>query len=347
VSAVLAMGVKYAEVVLAVRHRRQAPAKTTFGITDSVSSAEKSKISYFGGAMYYLSDNFSPDFGLFFSFLCIANALVTGNILQTNAAAAVFPDSVPPIAVGIIFAVLSYAVISGSAKRIADVTSFLVPILSVFYILLCVIIIGGNITKIPDVLAEIIRSAFDFRPISCGIISSGAIIAIRYGFVRGIISNEAGCGTSPTAHASANTNNPHKQGVFGIFEVFADTIVICTLTALVILLLPGGVAADGVNLAVNAFNILLGSFSGSCVRMSVVLFAFATVICQAYYGEIAIGYITKSDKAKRLFYIVYSLACIVGVIISDSLMWSIADTVISIMTVINVIALCLSFHKSF
>ena len=359
VSGALAMGVKYAEVSFAVAHRRRervgGNAKTGgAGNTLSVGKADgspagraegRARERFFGGAMYYIRDTVCPAAGGFFALLCMANAAVTGNILQTNAAASVFSERVPPAAVGAAFAALTLAVTLGSARRVSDVTVRLIPALAAVYIALCVWIVAANAASIPAVVSRVVGEALGFRPALGAAAGVGVRRAIRFGVTRGILSNEAGSGTSPTAHAAADTDDAHRQGVFGIFEVFADTVVLCTLTAAVILLAPGGSNEDGVRLAVDAFSSLAAPWAGTFVRFAVVLFAFATVICQAYYGEVALGYFTRSEKARRAYLALYAALSVVGSVIEASRMWLAADLVISLMTALNVAALLYAFGR--
>ena len=344
VSAFLAMGVKYAEVALAVAHRRRERVTEddpTATDGDASRALEKQR-RFYGGAMYYIRDAVCPAAGGVFAVLCAANAAITGNVIQTNAAASVFGEHIPPAAVGVAFALLTLAVTLGSAKRVSDVTVRLIPALAAVYIALCVWIVAANIASLPAVFSRVVGEAFSLRP-ALGAAGGVAVArAIRYGVTRGILSNEAGSGTSPTAHAAAETDDPHRQGVFGIFEVFADTVVLCTLTAAVILLAPDG-GEDGVRLAVYAFGELAGAWAGTFIRVSVVLFAFATVICQAYYGEVALGYFTRSERARRAYIAVYSALCVVGSVIDPGRMWLAADLVISLMTALNVAALLWAF----
>ena len=335
VSAVLAMGVKYAEVAFAIAHRRR----------EAGPSAPGAHPRYFGGAMYYVADIVSPAAGGFFALLCVANAAITGNVIQTNAACAVFSGSVPPAAVGATFAVLTAAVTLGSAKRVSDVTVRLIPALAALYVALSVWIVAANIAAVPGVIARIFREAFALRPAAAGAAGAGIARAIRFGVTRGILSNEAGSGTSPTAHAAADTDDPHRQGVFGIFEVFADTVVLCTLTALVILLAAPSSGEDGVRLAASAYGELAGAWAGTAIRGSVVLFAFATVIAQAYYGEIALGFFTRSPLVRRVYLTLYSALCFVGSAIDAERMWLSADLVISLMTALNVAVLLYAFCR--
>lgn len=355
VSATLAMGVKYAEVAFAIAHRRrerrtdephsdQSHTNCT-AHANGTSHANGASQHFYGGAMYYIRDTVSPMAGGFFALLCIANAAVTGNVLQTNAAASVFSERIPPIAVGIVFCAFTAAVTLGSARRISDVTVRLIPALVAVYIVLSAVVILSNISEVPGVFVRIFREAFGLRSAAGGAAGIAVSRAIRFGVTRGILSNEAGSGTSPTAHAAADTDDAHRQGIFGIFEVFADTIVICTVTAVVILLLPDFGGEDGVRLAVLAYGTFAGIWAGEVIRASVVLFAFATVICQAYYGEVALGYFTRSDGARRMYLFGYSALCIAGSVIDPARMWLGADLVISLMTALNVAVLLYAFAR--
>lgn len=349
VSSVFAMGIKYAEVAFAFAHRRReriadGTKRGADHAPDAPGAVERgSGYRFFGGAMYYIRDSVCPAAGGFFALFCLANAAVTGNIIQTHAAAAVFCESVPPVAVGIVFAVLSLAVTLGSARRISDVTVRLIPALAAVYIGLCVWVIVSNVYRIPEVVSRVVGEALGFRPALGAAAGAGVSRAVRFGVTRGILSNEAGSGTSPTAHAAADSDDGHRQGVFGIFEVFADTVLICTLTAAVILLLPENTGEDGVRLAVRAFSFFAGEWAGTFIRISVILFAFATVVCQAYYGEVALGYFTRSEKARRVYLALYSLLSVAGSVMDAEKMWLAADLVISLMTALNIAALLYAF----
>ncbi|MBQ2730255.1 MAG: sodium:alanine symporter family protein [Clostridia bacterium] len=332
VSAAIAMSIKYFEVGLAQKFRR------------------KKQGGYYGGAMYYIKEVFSPLSprfshlaGAAFAILCIANSILTGNIVQVNCAAQVFPGF-PPLLTGMLIALAVLPVVIGKGEKVSAVTTFLIPFLSGLYIILSLIIIIPSVEKLPSVFADIIKNAFSFQALGGGV--GGFLIAraIRFGTTRGIFSNEAGSGTSPTAHAEANAKSPHSQGCFGIFEVFADTIVLCTLTALVILLSDGcREGLSGIALTLYAFSSQAGPFAGYAVGISVILFAYATVICQTRYGTVALSYLTD----KKIFYTLYVFAvcgfCVAGTVISEGIMWQSADFIISLMTAINVI--CLLFAE--
>ena len=335
-SALLAMSIKYFEVALAVKCRR------------------RDGDGYYGGAMYYIRDIFKDTFprlcrvlGISFALLCIVNSLLTGNIVQINSAAGAL-ENIPPIVTGVLCALLTLPVVLGKGKRISAVTLGLIPFLSILYIVISLIIIVPQAPRLPRVLSEIFEGAFSLRAAGGG--AGGYLIAraIRFGTTRGIFSNEAGSGTSPTAHASAEAKSPHAQGCFGIFEVFADTIVLCSLTAFVILLSDGcAKGLDGIRLTVYAFSSQAGSTAGTVIAISVLLFAYATVICQTGYGTVALQSITKR---KSFFYCYIALsftATVFGAIISQKIMWQAADLVISLMTVLNVLCLIAAEKKGY
>ncbi len=334
VSALVAMSVKYFEVTLAVRCRRRDGG------------------GYYGGAMYYIKDIFSgrfprlaPLLGAAFAVLCIVNSLLTGNIVQMNSAAAALPG-VSPIAIGVATALLSLPVALGKGKTASAVCSYLIPVLSGVYIAASLAVILPEAHRLPAVLSEIVSGAFSLRAAGGG--SAGYLVlrAIRFGTTRGIFSNEAGSGTSPTAHASANVKSPHCQGCLGIFEVFADTIVLCSLTAFVILLSDGTARGyRGMGLTLYAFSSQAGSALGLVIAISGVLFAYATVICQTQYGAVALRSLTKRRGAYAFYVILSLLATVFGTVVSEGAMWQAADLVISLMTAINVTCLAFAARK--
>lgn len=328
ISALCAMSVKYAEVRIAVDHRRTGPE------------------GFYGGAMYYIRDIFGkklPRIGAIagggFAVLCVANSLMTGNIVQMYAAASVFPW-MPPLILGGIVAALAFIIACGGAGRVSEVTMGLIPFLSGAYILISLVIILRNADRLPAVLHEIIASGLSLRAAAGGTAGFAVNRAIRFGVTRGIFSNEAGCGTSPTAHAAANTKSAHHQGCFGIFEVFADTIVLCSMTAFVILLSDGvDMGMDGIPLTIYAYTALAGKGAGIFIGISVILFAFATVICQTQYGTVAIGYFTRKKWPHRVYLVICALCSILGTVIAEGLMWQTADLIVSLMTALNVLCL--------
>ena len=331
VGAILVIPVKYAEVSLAVQFRQ----KNTSG--------------FFGGAMYYIRNGlclkrhgrFPKILGGFFALLCCANSLITGNLIQSNAAACIFPEKYR-LACGIILGFLVLVSLLLGTKKIEFITSSLIPLLTGAYMIISAWIIIGNFELLPNIFKNIFLSAFSARAIFGGTLGFGIRQAVRFGIMRGIFSNEAGCGTSTIAHASANTKSPHHQACFGIFEVVFDTLILCTLTAVVLLiaesrfsLMPWNSSSDATPVTMEAFGLLGGHMIYYILATSIVLFAFATIIAQIYYGIISIEYLTKR-KIPQVIYSVLSVAVtVMGSVVSSPVMWNLADIIIGIMTAVN------------
>ncbi len=335
IGAVVSMSVKYGEVALAVKYRKTA------------------NDSYYGGAMYTIKEGLKKRIGRqkakllggAFAIMCLVNSFVTGNIVQSNSAATVFP-SVSPKLIGTVFAFGIIVITAIGTNRISCITYALIPPLSAVYILLSLSVIVRNMSYLPSVLSDITNSAFSIKAAAGGAAGLGIREAIRFGITRGIFSNEAGCGTAPTAHASADTKSPHHQGCFGIFEVIADTLILCSMTAFVILIGKKKYPAlftdfDGVPLTLEVFEKLLGNSAYYIIGVSVILFAFATIIAQLYYGKIAIGYFTGSKHSEALYALLASVCAYLGAGMDAAPMWITADIVVGIMTVMNVCVLFL------
>ena len=334
ISALCAMSLKYTEVLLAMKHRQ-------FTVDGS-----------FGGAPYYIKEGLNGKIGTFgafalsliFAILCTVNSLTTGNLVQINSVSSILPLS--PLAFGIIFMVLAFLVIAGGIKRITKFSSLLIPILTAIYVFMCVVIIFKNVEKLPSVISLIIKNAFSLKSAAGGTFGFGITTALRYGVSRGVLSNEAGCGTSPAAHASCKDAEPHGQGCLGILEVFIDTILLCSLTAFVILLTPSEPLVDPVSTVVSSFEIWLGSFGKYIVEALVILFAFATVVCQYFYGIESIKYISHKKSFKVVFTLIFLLVLLIGAVIPMWLMWEISDLALAVMTIINLICLFLIQGKA-
>jgi len=328
-SALCAMSLKYVEVHLAMIYRKS------------------EKNSFYGGAPYYIKDGLKDILGnkrayllsLIFAIFCIINSLTTGNLVQINSVSSLLPCS--KIVVGIIFTVFTFIAILGGVDRIGKITSALIPFLSLVYIAFCLFIILGSLNAIPTVLEKIIKDAFSIDSAMGGVTGFGISAAMRYGVSRGVLSNEAGCGTSPTAHASSDSNDPHGQGCLGIFEVFVDTIVLCTLTAFVILIAEPKGENSPMTLVLSAFGEFTGNFGVITVILLSILFAFATVISQYFYGIVSLKYVSKSNRAKTVFTFIFCLVLLIGAVIPMSLMWQISDLVLAVMTIINLACLFL------
>jgi len=290
-----------------------------------------------------------------FSVFCAVAAFGTGNMVQINsiATAAHSEFSVPPIVSGIVIAILTGIIIIGGVNRIGKVTEMLVPVMSIFYIIFSVYVIAVNYKNIPNVLSSIISGAFGVDAITGGI--TGAVFkhAISLGFQRGVSSNEAGLGTAPMIHSASSTKDPVIQGMWGIFQVFVDTIVICTLTAFAILtsnvispneygVYAGKNPINAFVLVRNAFSTALGDYACIILTISIILFAFSTLIGWCYNGEKAISYLI-SEKAIVPYRVIYVIFILVGSVTSLEFAWDVASTLNGLMAIPNLIGLlCLS-----
>jgi len=322
VSALVAMVLKYAEIVATLQHR--------------VHDGEK----YRGGPMYYIK---SKPIAVTFCILCILCSFALGNALQVSATAQSFDAifGVPPIVIGLIMATLIFFVLFRHKKGVFNFTLRLVPAITLFYIVLSLIVIIALANRIPAVLTQIFTEAFNFRSATGGI--SGFLIimtSVRFGVIRGLVSNEAGCGTAPIAHAAVNNTRPATQGCWGILEVFIDTILMCTLTAFVVLL-PGieTSRADGMTLILESFGFVIGSLSGIALTFSFFAFAFATTIGWSYFGVECIHFLSKGKRSKTLYLAVFNILALFGGFVNAELVWHLSDFTIGAMTVINAVFL--------
>ena len=341
VSAILGMCTKFTEVTLAVYYRK----KNKHG-------------ELVGGPMYYIQNGLSKKW-LFLAYLFatfgVLTVFGTGNATQVNTITAAINVAlegygiVKPggheminLTIGIIVTILVGMVLLGGIKRIGSVTEKLVPFMALIYVVLAFGVVILNISRVPEVFSSIVYGAFNPRAVTGGIIGS-FFISMKKGVSRGIFSNEAGLGTGPIAHASADTGKPVKQGFFGIFEVFADTIVICTLTALVILCsgvsMPFGSPA-GAELTIGGFIKTYGNGVSIFTAIAMCSFAFSTIIGWGLYGARCIEFLL-SEKVIKPFMVVYSLTAIVGATMDLGLLWDISETFNGLMAIPNLIALFL------
>ena len=336
VSAFFGMCTKYAEIALSIQYRE----------TDEGGAHQ-------GGPMYYiekgLGRGWKPLAVLFALFGGFASFGI-GNISQSSEIAGAMNGlfGIDPLVPGILLAVIVGVVIIGGVKRIGQVASYLVPFMASFYILAGIAVILLRITQVPAALASIVTSAFSFEAVGGGVFGYAIMAAMKQGFARGVFSNEAGLGSAPMAHAASSTDEPAEQAMWGVFEVFVDTIVICTITSLTVLLsgLPLGEAAldsytSNGTAAVAAFNTILpGTIGGVVIQISLLFFALSTILGWSYYGEQCWGYLTHDSKmVKALFKAVFALVCLVGATGSGKLMWDIADTLNGMMAIPNLVGL--------
>jgi AGCS family alanine or glycine:cation symporter len=262
---------------------------------------------------------------------------------------------IPVIATGIIIAVITGLVILGGIKRIAQVTEKMVPFMAVFYVIGSLIIVIVNISRLPHAFGMIFGDAFNFRSLEGGIMGYVIMKAMRFGVARGVFSNEAGMGSAPIAHAASSEKDPVRQGLWGIFEVFVDTIIICSLTGLVIL--TSGVSSftadagatnfvggifSGADLTMAAFSATFGQPGGIFVTIGILLFALSTILRWSYYGQQSLGYLTKNNKTWDWIYkFIFTVLTVVGAVGGLTLIWDIADTLNGLMAIPNLIAVLL------
>lgn len=324
ISAICAMVLKYAEVLLGVKYR----------IADGKGR--------FGGAPYYIRDALKkPRLAIFFAGCLILASFSIGCSVQSRAVAdaAELTFGIHPALTGGLLAVICLAVLIGGLGSVSAFTVRLIPILTLGFILMSVCSVAQRINEIPSVMAEILGSAFNIGSAAGGFLGFMTSRAIRYGIARGIASNEAGCGTAPTAHAAALTDSPVRQGLWGIVEVAIDTLLLCTLTAFVILLNHTEKSGDGIAPVISGFSGFWGDFAPVAVSISIFFFALATLICWSYYGLEAIRFITPKQGWQRLYLAFFCLSAVPMCCMDTTLLWEFSDTVISVMTVINVYAL--------
>jgi AGCS family alanine or glycine:cation symporter len=276
----------------------------------------------------------------------------TGNATQSNSISGIMNStfSVAPWITGIVLTLLVGAVILGGVKRIASVNEKLVPVMAVFLILSSIVALIFNVGRIPAAFALIFKEAFNFKAAFGGVAGYGILSAMRYGIGRGVFSNEAGLGSAPIAHAASSTKDPTKQGLWGMFEVFITTIVICTMSALVVLTSDVYMSAfnanstpdvSGASLSSAAFNEALPYVGGIVISVATVFFALSTILGWAYYGEVCAGYLFKNHRrtAVWVYRAIYVAFVFIGAVAEINIVWLVADCFNALMAVPNLIAL--------
>ena len=341
ISALLGMCTKFAEVTLAVHFRE--------------TNAQGDLV---GGPMYYIKNGLDKKWH-FLAYLFAAFGVLavfgTGNATQVNTITTAIDSALSNfnvlpadavnlvnLIIGIALAIIIALILIGGIKRIGNVTSKLVPFMAIMYIVLALGVIIFHIKSVPAVFASIIEGAFNPASVTGGVVGS-FFMSMKKGVSRGIFSNEAGLGTGSIAHACADTKKPVKQGFFGIFEVFVDTIIICTMTALVILC--SGVPvnygeAAGAELTIGGFTAVYGNWVSIFTAVAMCCFAFSTIIGWGLYGTRCIEFLLGS-RSNMPFMVLYSLTAIVGATMNLGLMWSIAETFNGLMVIPNLIAVFL------
>jgi alanine or glycine:cation symporter, AGCS family len=328
ISGLLGMGTKFAEIVIALHYREP-----------DASGVMR------GGAMYTLRKRGLGWLGALFALLTALAAFGIGNMVQANSVAQSLNATlgVSPSVVGIVLVVIAGAVILGGIRRIAAFAEVLVPFMAIVYIAGGLVIVLTHLPALPGALRLVFEGAFTGTAATGGFAGSTIMLAMRYGLARGLFSNEAGLGSAPMVHATANTDHPVRQGLYGIFEVFVDTILICTTTGLVILVTgTWDDGATGAALSVRAFETgLPGTWGDIVVTTGLVLFAFSTLIGWSYYGETGIVYLLGTHAALpyRVLWLVFIYLGAVG---SLRMVWDVADTLNALMAMPNLVSVLIS-----
>ncbi len=332
------MMTNYSENVLGIYYRRK-----------------NEKNEWCGGAMYYLKDGLGAYKGckrvgailaVLFSIFCLLASFGIGNMSQVNSISINMNSAfgIPAMVVGIVLAVLAALVILGGLKRIASVTEKLVPFMAILYIIGALIIFIMNIGQCGAIFSAIFKGAFGLRAVGGGIVGSGIKLAITWGMKRGVFSNEAGLGSSVMVHSNSNVKEPVRQGMWGIFEVFADTIVVCTLTAFAVLssglvdLETGAVlsTSEGSALVGEAFSTVFGKAGPAFIALAILLFAFSTVLGWSHYGSKAWEYLLNT-KSVIIYKIVFIVMIYEGAVMKQNLAWDLSDTFNGLMAIPNLI----------
>ena len=329
IAALLGMATKYAEAVLAVEYREKDEAG-----------------NHVGGPMYYIKNGLGKNWkwlGFTFAFFASIAGFGIGNTIQANSVSDVLEASfgIPELYSGLVLAVLVGLVLIGGIKRIASLAGKLVPFMASVYLLAGLVILALNISDVPDALILIVKSAFTGSAAAGGFAGASIWAALQFGVARGIFSNEAGLGSAPIAHAAAKTDSSVKQGLVAMMGTFIDTIIICSITGLAIILsgeyLSG---SSGANLSVLAFSKMLPYVGEYVVSFGLIIFAFTTIVGWSFYGEKSVYYIF-GQKSIIPFRILWVLVIPLGSMMDLKFIWLLADTLNAMMALPNLIALLL------
>jgi AGCS family alanine or glycine:cation symporter len=328
-TALVGMATKYAEAVLAVNYREV-----------------DENGNHVGGPMYYIKNGLGAKWkwlGVAFAVFGAIAGFGIGNMVQSNSVAAAMNSNlgVPPLATGLVMAVVVFAVLIGGIQRIAQVAGKLVPLMAIAYVGGGLIVILANITEVPAALGLIVTQAFTPTAATGGFAGAAVMVAIQMGVARGIFSNEAGLGSAPIAHAAAKTDDPVRQGTVAMLGTFIDTLIVCTITALVIVMTGMWSSGEsGAALSSAAFGEGLPGFGQWIVTFGLMIFAFTTVMGWSVYGERCVEFLF-GVKAILPFRILWVLAIPLGATVKLAFVWLLADTLNALMAIPNLIALLL------
>ena len=330
VTALVGMATKYGEAVLAVNYRQ----------TNSAGQ-------HVGGPMYYIRNGLGEHWrwlAFLFALFATVAAFGIGNTVQSNSVSQVLAESrfaVPTWLTGLVLAVGVAVVVLGGVQRLARVTEKLVPFMAVVYVIGALAVLAFNIDGVPAAFSLIVTDAFTGTAAAGGFAGAGVLMAIRFGVARGIFSNEAGLGSAPIAHAAARTDSPVRQGVVAMLGTFIDTIIVCSLTALVIIATGAwDSASTGAALSAEAFTQGLPGPGGAIVSFGLVVFAFSTMLAWSYYGERTAEYLMGSWVVTP-YRVLWVIAVFVGAVAQLDLVWLVADVMNALMAIPNLIALLL------
>ncbi|MDR0738621.1 MAG: sodium:alanine symporter family protein [Oscillospiraceae bacterium] len=327
VAAFLGMMTSFAENTLAIKYQ------------------EKDKNNNFvGGPMLWMNKALNAKWlAYIFAFTAIFVTLGMGNMVQANGIANVLEDSfnVGPLVTGVSLAIISGTIILGGIQRIVKFTDKIVPIMVVCYTIASFVVLIYHFDKIGPAFYKILSNAFDFRAVGGSVAGCAAINAMKFGIARGIFSNEAGLGTAPIIHAISHTNEPEKQGMWAIFQVFVDTIVICSATGLSILVsVDLNKNIQGVHITKEAFSSVFGQFGAFIVYTTLVLFAFTTILSWSYIGVRSTSYLF-GEKSVKFYKIIACAFIIIGATAELKFLWNLCDNLNAIMMIPNLISLLL------
>ena len=338
IAAFFGMMTKYAEAVLAVKYRQK-----------------NEKGEWSGGPMYYITNGLGKKWkwlAVLFALFAAVASFGIGNMTQVNSIASSLNSAfgIPALATGLVIAAIVAVVVLGGVKRVGKVTAAIVPFMSALYILGALAVLVCNAQNLPAAFGSIFQGAFQPSSIFGGVMGYTISLAITKGMARGVFSNEAGLGSAPIAHAATSEKDPVRQGLYGVFEVFVDTIVVCTLTGLTILSAPGtesflagfaGRAAelDGAQLTARAFGSVFGNgLAQAFIAIAIFFFAFSTIISWSYYGEKCTEYLLGT-KAVLVYKLLFVAALVLGACMKIDLVWDLADMLNGLMAIPNLIAL--------
>lgn len=339
ISAIAVMLLKYAEVLLGVKYR------------------QKSEKGWHGGAPYYIKEGLSrrgkPRLGKLlasvFALLCLLDSFTTGGAIQSSAVAGALEGvtGFPPLICGLILAILTGLVLISGRDTLFRATELLVPFMCGGYILLSLACILRRPEDFLPALGKIFEDALSPKSAAGGIFGFLLSRSVRFGTMRGLLSNEAGCGTSPFAHATAETSSPVEQGFYGIFEVFVDTLLLCSMTAVVVVMQIDSLdfSLSPIMLAIRAYSSFFGGFAARCVELflalSVALFGFATFLCWAHYGTECLAYLGIGKRRQLVYIVCFSAVIALGAQGTPMAIWNFSDLIIALMLALHVPLLCL------